>query len=238
MGWRLIDTDLKDPYFVTAADEVLLLLRDQQLIPNTIHFYRRNQPTISIGRSRKIKVDTHLQFCKTHHIPIIRRTTGGGTIYTDPGCLIYTLVFNHDKLQSTMIFQQICQRIINCLKKYQINPTYKPPNDILVKGKKISGSAQRRKQNAILLHGTLLINTDLNMMNQALTHSPVKSITTLYQETTKEISIERLKQDLLSEFSQYLETSIEPASFTPNELEQIQELIEQRYTKKEWNHAR
>ena len=55
MGWRLIDTDIADPFYVTAADDALSQSRKEKSTPNTLHFYRRDPPTISIGRFGKIQ---------------------------------------------------------------------------------------------------------------------------------------------------------------------------------------
>ena len=154
MRWRLIDTDIEDPFYVTAADEAIAQARKYNKTPNTLHLYRRDPPAISIGRFRKIHEDINLNECIKNNVKIVRRTTGGGTIYTDKECLIYSLIFNKEDTNLSLhtpqeIFEKICHSIINALKKLDIHTTYKPPNDILLNGKKISGSAQIKKDNII-----------------------------------------------------------------------------------------
>ena len=95
MKWRIIDTNLADPYYVTAADEVLLQSNSDEKNLNTLHFYIRKPPGVSLGRSRKIKNDVNISVCQQYGIKIVRRLSGGGTIFTDEGCLVYSLIF-HD----------------------------------------------------------------------------------------------------------------------------------------------
>ena len=171
MGWRLIDTDITDPYYVTATDEAIAYARKEKKVPNTLHLYMRNPAAVSVGRSRKIHDDVDVGECIKNNVKIVRRTTGGGTIYTDKECLIYSLIFDKKNvgLQSSQeIFENVCNSIVNTLKKLDIHTTYKPPNDILLNGKKISGSAQIIKERIVLIHGTVLVDTDLELMKKVL----------------------------------------------------------------------
>lgn len=242
MGWRLITTGLADSYFVTAADEALITLRTQDLIPNTLHFYRRNQPTISIGRSRRLDHDINLPYCQQHHIPLIRRTTGGGTIYTDPGCLIYSLVFDHTDIAATTsidIFSTICTHIVKALQELNINASYKPPNDIHLSGKKISGSGILKKNQRILVHGTLLHSTDLTTMRHAL-KQPLQTtpVTTLINEHHTNINIKDIQNALIQQFASLFNTTFNPSPFTQKEKALIDNLIQTRYSQPQWNTMR
>ena len=132
MGWRLIDTDIANPYYVTAADEAISQARKENKAPNTLHFYRRNPATISVGRSRKIHDDINLDQCIKNNVNIVRRTSGGGTIFTDKDCLIFGLVFDSKDIglkSSQDIFENICNLIVKSLKRFNISAEYKPPND-------------------------------------------------------------------------------------------------------------
>lgn len=242
MGWRIITTGLADPYFVTAADEALIILRTQDIIPNTLHFYQRNQPTISLGRSRKLDQDLNLHYCQQQHIPLIRRTTGGGTIYTDPGCLIYSLIFDISNITATSaidIFYTICTTIVKALQKLNINASYKPPNDIYLSGKKISGSGLLKKNQCILVHGTILHSTDLTIMHHALNKSSQTTpVTTLQNEQYTNITILDLQTALLQQFASLFTTTFDPSPFTTKEKALIDNLIQTRYSQPQWNAMR
>lgn len=241
MGWRHINTDLADPYYVTAADEAITILRQKNHVPNTIHFYRRNQPTISVGRSRKIHEDIHLQNCQKYNVTIIRRTTGGGTIYTDPGCLIYSLIFNKNDtpFSSTEdIFKHICTAIITALNTFQITTQFKPPNDILLNGKKISGAGLIKKDDIILIHGTLLISTNLVIMQQVLNISSKTSVTTLQKEEPAIPSVIDLYTSIANHFAQIFQTNLLLGSLNEEEKALITQLIQTRYRKQNWTYMR
>ena len=206
MGWRLIDSHIADPYYVTAADDALATVRNIKAIPNTLHFYQRHPPAVSLGRGRKIHEDINLEECTKNDVKIIRRTTGGGTIYTDKDCLIYSLVFdqNDTTLSSSQeIFKDICNILVTTLEHFHIHAVYKPPNDLLLNGKKISGSAQIKKSNIILIHGTILVDTNLETMNTVLKHKKPQSVSSIAQETNNPPSIKEIKSQMITEYAQY-----------------------------------
>lgn len=241
MGWRIIDTDIADPYYVTAADEAISKLRKKNIVPNTLHFYRRNLPTVSIGRSRKIYDDVDVDECYNNNIKIIRRTTGGGTIYTDEDCLIYSLIFDiKDKeLQSSReIFEHVCNSLVNGLKRLGINTVYKHPNDILLNGKKISGSAQIKKDNIVLIHGTILVDTDIELMKKVLRQSSNVKVSTIRREIGYAPLMNDIKEALKKEFERYFDTSMETSRFTIYENNLIEQLLKEKYNDDIWNFMR
>jgi len=240
VGWRLIDTDITDPYYVTAADDAIAQTRKENIIPNTLHFYRRDPPAVSIGRSQSIH-DIDLNVCNRHNVQIIRRITGGGSIYTDKNCLIYSLIFdsNDTKLYSNQeIFENICNILVKALKELGIQTNYKPPNDILFNNKKISGSAQIKKGNIILIHGTILINTDLELMKQILKQKTKTTVSTLHREIKNPPSFNNLKNVLTSEFEKYFKEKITPSTLISKEEKLIQQLIDKRYLNTSWTYRR
>jgi lipoate-protein ligase A len=242
MGWRLINTDLADPYYVTAADEAITIHREKNQVPNTLHFYRRNQPTISLGRSRKIQNDVNTDYCTNHNITLLRRTTGGGTIYTDPGCLIYSLIFNKKDAPFTSLqdtFKHICFSLITALYALQIPTQYKPPNDVLLNGKKISGAGLIKKNNTILIHGTLLISTNLTTMHHSLNHKPTKTpVTTLTQQLPDPPPIPDIQHNITNQISQLFKTYLSPSTLTLEEKALIAKLIQTRYQQQNWTYKR
>jgi lipoate-protein ligase A len=240
MGWRYIDTNVADAFFVTAADEVISIARKEKKIGNTLHFYQRKSPTISIGRFRKINEDINLDICKKNKISIVRRTTGGGTIFTDDKCLIYSLVFgNNHKLYSFQnIFKDICGLVIEALKKFDISSIYKSPNDITLNGKKISGSAQIRKNNITLIHGTLLIDTNLELMKSVLKNSINTHVTTIRRELNYLPPINDLKMSIKDLFESYFNSEFINSTFSIYEKEMINNLLIEKYKTDAWNYMR
>jgi lipoate-protein ligase A len=240
MRWRLIDTDSADPFFVTAADDALIQTRKNNSSPNTLHFYRRNPPAISLGRAQRIK-DIDLAVCKKNNIQLVRRISGGGSIYTDAGCLIYSLVFDQSDMQlfsAQMIFTDICTLLVKTLTRFNIPATYKPPNDILLHGKKISGSAQMKKGMVTLIHGTILVDTNLEVMQQSLQLKDSSKVSTLSREISHPPSIPELKEAFCHAFQIYVNEEVIPSGFTPYEEDLITRLLDKRYCNAAWTYRR
>jgi len=241
MGWRLIDTDNTDPYYVTAADEVISIARKEKKVGNTIHFYRRKPAAVSVGRSRKIHDDVNVDECIKNNVKIVRRTTGGGTIFTDKDCLIYSLVFDRKDAalsSSKKIFENICNSLVTALKKCDIDTVYKPPNDILLNGKKISGSAQILKENIVLIHGTILIDTSLELMNKVLKQPKQSYVSTIRRETNYTLSINDVKEILKKEFEGNFDTCFEKTELSLYETNLINKLLKEQYCNDAWNYMR
>lgn len=241
MGWRFIDTDNTDPYYVTAVDEAISLARKAKKASNTLHFYRRKPAAVSVGRSRKIQDDVNVDECLKNNVKIVRRTTGGGTIFTDKDCLIYSLVFDRKDAalsSSQKIFEKICNSLITALKIYDIDAVYKPPNDILLNRKKISGSAQIIKENIVLIHGTILIDSDLELMNKVLKQSKQAYVSTIHREINQILSINDVKDTLKKEFEETFDTDFEKTHLSTYETDLIKKLLKERYHNDTWNYMR
>ena len=241
MGWRFIDTKITDPYYVTAVDEAISLARKEKKVINTLHFYRRHPAAVSVGRSKKIQDDINVDECQKNNVKIVRRTTGGGTIFTDKDCLIYSLVFDKESLASSSpqeIFEYICNSLVSGLKKCEIDTVYKPPNDLLLNGKKISGSAQILKENIVLIHGTILIDTDLELMNNVLKQPKNDYVSTICRETNQMLTIDNVKEILKKEFEETFDTGFEKTELSTYETDLIKKLLKERYHNDTWNYMR
>ena len=241
MGWRLIDTNIADPYFVTAADDAISHARKEKKVENTLHFYKRNPAAVSVGRSRRIQDDINIDECLKNNVKIVRRTTGGGTIYTDDQCLIYSLVFDREKEEfksSQVIFENVCNSLVNTLERFNINTVYKPPNDILLNGKKISGSAQIKKDNIILIHGTFLIDTNLEVMKKVLRKPKAVEVSTISREIGYAPSMKDIKEGLKHVLKMDFDINLKKTAFSTYENNLIDKLMKEKYLNDAWNFMR
>lgn len=240
--WRLIDSGLVDGPTSQAIDEAIREARLGELVPNTLHLYRRKPPAVSIGRYQKIGEVVDLEFCRERGIDIVRRTSGGGTIYTDSNCLEYAVVVNQGYPEIPMdlegSFKVICSGVITALKKLGINASYKPVNDVQVRGRKISGSAQRRRR-ILLQHGTLLVDADFESMSKALRGGDggeaklMEKLTTVRREAKQVIPIEEVSEALKMGFKETLSMKLVKGKLTPWEEGRVKELTE-KYRSRSW----
>jgi lipoate-protein ligase A len=126
--------------------------------------------------------------------------------------------------------------LIKVLRNHNINGIFKPPNDILLNGKKISGSAQTIKKDVAMLHGTILLGTDLELMSKVLRKSDIDFVTTIEHELGKQIpSIDEIKNDLIVYFEELFKTEITKNKLTPIEKEMINNLLKEKYNMQNWN---
>ena len=126
----------------------------------------RNSPSIIVGRYGNIENDVDVDFANSNNIKIVRRNSGGGTVYHDLGNVNYSFIMKDDKNLTLEYFSRI---IIKTLDKIGINANLEfSHNDIKADGLKISGSAQYHNHGIILHHGTLLFDSDLKIMQKIL----------------------------------------------------------------------
>jgi lipoate-protein ligase A len=153
------------PQASVRADAALLRHRELGGIPDSLLFYSRDRPAISLGHfSSEDELD--LDLVAARGVEIVRRVSGGRPIYSDMGQINYALAIGADHLPEGpgQVFALVCRGLISSLGEFGVVATHHAPNDIEVNGRKISGSALKRGRGAMLVHGTLLVATDLELM--------------------------------------------------------------------------
>jgi lipoate-protein ligase A len=240
MPWRLVDTDLASPPFTAAADEAIALARSKDLVPDTLHLYRREGPTVSLGYFQSVKKDVDAEFCERNGITILRRVSGGSAIYTDPGHLIYALIVSEDTLPKDKhkAYERVCSAIVRALELLGLNAGFKPVNDVLVGGSKISGSAQMRRWGVVLQHGTLILENDPGMMFGSLKTIKDKDVTSLAEQLGNRPDIAKVKEAIVRGFSEVFGVLFDPGGLTGPEKEQISDIVAEKYGRREWNYRK
>lgn len=241
--WRLIDSGLVDGVTSQAVDEAVLEAKVRDMVPNTLHIYRRKPPAVSLGKFQRLEEVVDLEYCRQRGINILRRISGGREVYTDSNCLEYALIVNQEcqEIPVDIIesFKAICTGIILALKKLNIDASYKPINDVLVGGRKISGNAQRRKGSILLQHGTILVDADFESMSKALkiggdgTTKLMEKLTTIRMETCKSYTMEEVIETLKSGFEENLSMKLVAGKLIPWEAGKVKELAK-RYRTRSW----
>lgn len=250
MSWRFIDTGLASPPYTAAVDETIVKALAKGLVKNTLHFYRRNKPTISLGYFQKISESINLNLCKKYDVQIIRRVSGGSAIYTDSGQLIYALAVK-DILPENIIeaYRKVCSAIIYALDEFGLDAKFKPINDVQINGRKISGSAQVKKWGVVLQHGTILVDTNLNRMFELLKipkaklkaahlKRPANMVTTLKNELGYKPQMKDVKRAVLNGFNKVFKIKFEKGQLTEFEMKLIRKLIKVKYGNDRWNFKR
>ena len=171
--WKILISKETDPFYNLTMEKSLFLSVEQCVSPNTIFFWK-NKRSVFIGVSQKPEEVLNLELCKKIDVPVLRRFTGGGEVYHDLGNLNWTFIckrkgsiIKHNKnLQKT--YEIFLKPVIYALRELGVDAKVKSINNIFLHGNKISGSAMRIKQNAVICHGNMILESDLNILKRVI----------------------------------------------------------------------
>jgi len=244
--WRIIGLETRNAADNMAIDDAIAECVASGLSPPTIRFYMWREPgAVSIGRFQSAADELDIEACRRLGIEIVRRRTGGGAVFHDSE-ITYSVAAPEWYFSPGIhgSYHEICSCIIRGLSYLGIKADFRPINDVIVNGKKISGSAQTRRNGVILQHGTILYGLDRQKMFTVLRPSrlklsdkPLSSFTdgvTCVKEVTG-ASIEQLYEALLRGFTRGKEWRL--GSPTENELALTKAMI-WKYDSYEWNFSR
>lgn len=252
MKWRLLLTGHSDAFTNMAVDESIMIHVGEDASPPTIRLYGWNPPAVSIGYFQGLEEEVALKACNERGVDCIRRITGGGAVFHEKE-VTYSLavhetnpIIPQNMLESYMI---ICQGVIEGLNGLGIAAQFVPLNDIIVGGKKISGSAQTRRNHSVLQHGTVLMDTDVEKMfsllkvpsekiKDKLIENVKERVTSITSAVSKNVEFDDVCAALAKGFERSLEIELVQGQLSTTEKELAEEIRKDRYTNPEWNHKR
>jgi len=164
---RFIISETTNPKVNLITEEVILNAVNEGFVSNTIMLWINDRCLVA-GRGSKGYGWYHEQLATQLGINVYKRITGGGVVYHDKGNLNWSFFIRHENKNIDIIdlFKEPAEIIINALNRLGIEAYFMPPNRIEFKGYKISGMASYVKKNAILVHGTLLVESNLEELNK------------------------------------------------------------------------
>lgn len=253
--WRLLKLETYNAFMNMAIDEAILRARIKNHIQNTLRFYCWKPSAVSIGRFQNIEKEVQLDNCRKHGVDIVRRITGGGTVYHDSEDEItYSVVANKKDLETpdiTTVYAKIYAGLAEAVKILGLEADFNKGNvktcpNLMVNSKKISGSAQSHKKSVVLQHGTLLVDVELKKMFTLLrvpwarTCMEVvgvaeRKITSIKKELGRHVSVEEVKQALVKGFQKALNMKLVKGELTLYEKELAEKLYKEKYATDEWN---
>ena len=238
MDWRVVDLGTMDPALTAATDEAVLTFRSEGYAQNTLSFYSRDRPTVSLGYFEKAAECIDLDLCRELDIKVVRRLSGGSAVFTDPGQIIYTVAIEAELVPENPkdSYPLICSGVVNALRGLGIEAEHKPLNDVLVNGRKISGSAQTRKRGVVLQHGTVIVDSDLRLMMRVIRQRPgkprsVEGMTSIARESGREVEKDEVKTALVTGFEKAFGISIHKGALSDDERELAKRLSKEKYGK-------
>lgn len=186
---KVLTSPYTNPFLNLALEDYFL--RGEINLP--VLFFYVNRPCVVLGRFQNPWIETNLKYLVDNDIWLVRRQSGGGCVFHDEGNLNFSFIVPNgmiDRKKHAEILQE-------AFKKADINLMISPRNDLWLEDKegdwkKISGSAYKQTKNASFHHGTFLINSDLNKLEESLRH-------TLVATSSKSIASVRSKVITLDE---------------------------------------
>lgn len=233
-----LETGQVDPAYNLAFEEYVLLHKKE----GDILMLWQNDNAVIIGRNQNTEEEINRPFVEAHGIKVVRRITGGGAVYHDRGNLNYSFItdcgaFDHAALSA------FTEPVVRALRSLGVQAETKGRNDIVVNDCKVSGTAQRVQGGRILFHGTLLFDSDPEMIAGALRADPDKfrskstksvrsRVGNIRDFLPEKMTLEAFRKALKKELLQGDFEEIFPGR---EELEAIKSLKESKYDTWEWN---
>lgn len=235
----ILDSPSTDPYFNIAAEEYLLKETDGDFA-----FLYINDPSIIIGKHQNAYAEINLSYTRKNAIPVVRRISGGGSVWHDNGNVNFSFILNGEE-GKLVNFRQYATPVLSYLQNLSIPAEFGSRNEILVNGKKISGNAEHVSRNRVLHHGTLLFSSDLEALQKALETETQKYIDKAVQSIPSQVvniqdfldtqvSVKEFRANLLGYISRSF-TGSARYKLSSSELASIGELVSRKYSTWKWN---
>lgn len=167
----LIDSPSHNAYFNIASEEYLL----HRFPTEDLFLLYVNAPSIIVGKFQNTLAEINLDYVQQNNIKVVRRMSGGGAVYHDLGNLnfsFHTLLGENDFGD----FSFFTQPVLKMLNNLGVPAELQGRNDLLVAGKKFSGNAKLARHGKMIQHGTLLFNSEMEVLGEALKANPLKFI--------------------------------------------------------------
>lgn len=237
-----VENNSLNPYFNFALEYYLMTEKD--LEDDTIFMFWRTSPTIMIGKFQNTIEEINQKYVEENNINIVRRMSGGGTIYTDMNGWQFTFItknYNGNGID----FKTFTTPIINALKNQGIHACFNSRNDLLIEDKKFSGNAQYIKNGSRLHHGSILFNTDIEAMVKSITVAEEKIISKGIKSVRDRVtnvsdhfneSIDSLEfRDLM--LDSLLKESRGVYKLTEDDIKRVNQIAKEKFETWEWNYG-
>ncbi len=238
MNGRLLGAVLADCFANVALEEALF----KEVKLPTLRVWK-NQKSVVIGRAQRAEFETDLSYCLAHSIPVVRRFTAGGSVYNGPGNLNWSFFIPRGAETSALkitgakhVFESFATILVAALTRCGVDCQFEAPNSIADRRGKVCGMAAYLSKQAVLCHGTLLLNADLEEV-QRLTKPSDKGLPKRYPRSRFTIvsNSGADEADFLMELTRSSGYRLVPDTLTEGEAQLASELAVSKYRTSGWN---
>jgi lipoate-protein ligase A len=258
MPWRLLEDDEVDIHRNLAVEEALAMVNSERKYKlNTMRLWRATNAVV-IGRFQCVHKEADVNYCKKNGITIARRFTGGGAVFHDMGNLNFTLCMDQKEayVAKTLptLYQDFVGAVARGLTDIGVPAKFdKQRSCIRIGSKKITGTAGWIKRGVSFIHGTLLIDPNLEFLERSLRappdqprymrdnrrircmeskRDPVTSLSEALSERPSDIEITSAITESIKGFTG---ANMETGELSDREQETAHALYQSRYSQSEWN---
>ena len=237
---RVLETGYNNAALNMAIDEALIeYIGDLPIL----RIYGWRPAAVSIGYFQSIKEEVDLEKCSKIGVDFVRRITGGGAVLHELE-LTYSFITKRYPQNIMESYRWICEAIVASINGLGFDASFIPLNDIVVKGKKVSGSAQTRRNGVLLQHGTILLGVDVDKMfcilkvpSEKLKDKIIKDVKGRVTSLSG-ITFEEMASSLKSSFATKFDAKLLADSMSIDETSRARRLAERKYRSREWNFRR
>lgn len=243
--WQLLRGAPLMPLVHMALDEVLLDEVDAGLRPPTLRIWDWAANAVVLGRFQSVQNEVDPAGAERHAVHVVRRITGGGAMFVEPGNTITYSIYAPIALVAGMStvasYAFLDQWVLDGLRELGVAATYQPINDITSPAGKIGGAAQTRRRNAVLHHVTMAYNIDSTKMLEVLrigreklsdkgTPSAAKRVDPLRSQTG--LPRDAIIDGLVATFR--AENGLDDAALTADDLARAEALVASKFGTVAW----
>jgi lipoate-protein ligase A len=235
----LYQSRIRDPYFNIAAEEYFL-----KKFSDDFFYLYINEPCIVVGKHQNTMAEINVPYVFENNMKVIRRLSGGGTVYHDTGNLNFCFI-KKGATGHLVDFKKYTQVILYTLNSLGVNASLRGKSDLVIDGLKFSGNAEHVYRNKVLHHGTLLFASELNQLNEAIkadwskfkdnaVRSNRSTVTNILSHLNQSLTIDEFRVEILN--TVLAETpDVEFYLLSEGDEREINKLVDEKYATWDWN---
>jgi lipoate-protein ligase A len=237
---RVLETGYNSAGLNMAIDEALTENVDEAPV---LRIYGWRPAAVSVGYFQSIRDEVDIEKCKEIGVDFVRRLTGGGAVLHEFE-LTYSFITNQYPQNIMESYRWVCEAVVMSINRLGFNASFVPLNDIVVNGKKVSGSAQTRRKGVLLQHGTLLLKVDVDKMFSILKVPSEKIRDKIIKDVKERVTslagttFDDMASSLKTSFATKFDAKLFSDCLSTEELARAKWLAEEKFSKKEWNFRR
>lgn len=236
-----VENNSTNPFYNFALE--YYLITEKQLPGDVIFLFWRTEPTLMVGKYQNTLEEINVEYAQENQMHVVRRITGGGTIYTDMGGWQFSFITKGTDKQ--IDFSRYTEPIITALNGIGVAAEFNSRNDLVIAGKKFSGNAQCMLNGHVLHHGSLLFDTNLDQMEKCLNvkehkivSKGIKSVrgrvTNISDHTPQHIDSKNFKKYMVESI---LGSSGGRYELTLDDIDKVNAIADEKFRTWQWNYG-